>query len=147
MSPLDRLKAFVWTCMTPVFPHLRNGLVRIRVLRHEFRQEFPIGRLAEGRTVESLREHLVQTHGFDKHVIAWIDQDEVLGMRKRVSFHWQYHLRVFRDGEVRGHYEWTPESRPLRHILEIGMEPRREVFLAFLGEWIVTGEETHSVNA
>ncbi len=135
MSFLDRFKCWLWARGTPAFLLMRDGLLRLGILRHDFRQEFPLGRLADGCTADGLCAHLA-AHGFEAHAVAWIDKDEVLGMRKRVGIHWQYHLRVFADGEVRGHFEWTPESRPLRHILEIGMEPRREDFLAFLGDWV-----------
>ena len=34
------------------------------------------------------------------------------------------------------HYEWTPESRPFLHFFEVGMMPRTEEFLRFLGDWV-----------
>lgn len=141
MSRMDRVKAFVWACIAPVFPYLRNGLVKLGVLRHNFRQPFLIGWLATGRSIEGLRQHLA-SQGFANHFIAWIDRDETLGIRKLVDFHKQYHLRVFKDNEVRGHYEWTPESRPFDHFFEVGMEERREEFLRFLGDWIVQQKNT-----
>jgi hypothetical protein len=54
-----------------------------------------------------------------------------------VDFKHQYHLRVFKDGEVRGHYEYTPECHPIWHLQKVGQEPRREELLGFLGDWIV----------
>ena len=29
---------------------------------------------------------------------------------------WQYHIRIFCDGEVRGHYEMTPEDHSFTHM-------------------------------
>jgi hypothetical protein len=56
------------------------------------------------------------------------------------DFDWQYHLRIFHDREVRGHYEYTPESYPLRHLKKVNMQHRREEFLHILGGWIVPHE-------
>ena len=139
MSAADRVKAFMWACIAPVFPHLRDGLLDLGLIRHGIRQPFVLGRLAPGRSPDGLAAH-VEQFGFVKHCIAWVDTDEVLGMRKRDDFHRQYHLRVFTDGEIRGHYEWTPESKPYEHLNDIGMEPRREEFLAFLGDWLIPSE-------
>lgn len=69
--------------------------------------------------------------------IAWVDKDEAISTRKLDGFDFQYHLRVFKDGEVRGHYEKTPERHPIDHFLDRGMEPRRKEFLEILGDWIV----------
>ena len=32
--------------------------------------------------------------------MAWTDKDQVLSWRKLVNFQEQYHLRVFKDGEI-----------------------------------------------
>jgi len=86
--------------------------------------------------VEDFVEYL-GTQGFFNHFIAWRDSGEIVSVRRPVSFEWQYHLRIFADGEVRGHYEYTPESHPVWHMREVGQEERREEFLEFLGDWIV----------
>lgn len=139
----DRLKASFWRRFAPLFPYAQLTLIRIGILRHDIRQHFLIGHLAPGKTIHGLMEHL-RRHGFRKHRIAWIDRDEILGMRKLVNFHWQYHLRVFIDREIRVHYEYTPESKPIDHLREVGMEQRREEFLAFLGEWVVDLEQKNT---
>lgn len=136
LAMFDRLKAFFWAKFAPLFPHVRDGLLWLGVIRHNIRQNFLIGYLAPGRTVQGLIDHLRQ-HGFDHHHVAWIDRDEVVGLRKLVNFHWQYHLRVFVDREIRVHFEYTPESRPIDHMLEAHFEHRREDFLKFLDDWIV----------
>jgi hypothetical protein len=136
ISLVDRLKALFWALIAPIFPHVRDGLLTFGILKHGIRQPYVLGRLAPGRTREGLAKH-VEQYGFANHFIAWVDADEVMGLRKRDDFHRQYHLRVFKDDEVRGHYEWTPESKPFEHVFDIGMEPRREDFLRFLGDWII----------
>ena len=140
LSLIDRAKAVAWHCISPVFPQTRDALLRLGILKHGIRQPFVLGKLAAGRTVEGLASHVAQ-YGFGNHFVAWVDSDEVLGLRKRDNFHRQYHLRVFKDGEIRGHYEWTPESAPYKHLLDIGMEPRREEFRRFLGDWLIEGDE------
>ena len=81
------------------------------------------------------------SQGFANHFIAWKDDDQVFSLRKCVDFERQYHLRIFSDGEVRGHFETTPEAHPTMHMKEIGMEARREDFLRYLGDWIIPSEE------
>ena len=135
LTPLDRVKAFAWACIYPVFPQIRDGMLKLGLVKHGIRQPYMLGHLAPGRTLEQLAAHVSQ-YGFGNHFIAWVDTDEVMGLRKRDDFHRQYHLRVFRDNEIRGHYEWTPESKPYEHLHDIGMEPRREEFLRFLGDFL-----------
>lgn len=75
-------------------------------------------------------KHL-ETQGFSPNFIAWSDKHETQSLRK-VEGDWQYHLRVYQDLEIRGHYELTPEAGLIAHFLEMGMEERREEFLKFL---------------
>jgi len=131
----EKIREKIWSFITPIFPFLRDGLVRLGVLRHPGRQKYQLGWLAMGKTLSGLAEHLKQ-YGFANHFIAWVDSDEVLGLRKRENFKYQYHLRVFNDGEIRGHYELTPESHPLDHFWDVGTEPRFEDFYAWLGDWV-----------
>lgn len=52
--------------------------------------------------------------------------------------------RVFADGEVRGHYEYTPECAPLSHMKKIGMEDRRHEFLALMSDRIISDHDHFS---
>lgn len=54
-------------------------------------------------------------------------------MRKLDNFDFCYHIRLFEDGEIRGHYERTVESNFIAHLREIGMEPRAAQFRRFVG--------------
>lgn len=136
METAAYLKRLVWFFITPVFPYIRSFLTFFGIVHHEGRQDFLLGCLAPGRTVEDFRVYL-ETHKFSNHFVAWIDDGEVLGLRRRENFTYQYHLRVFNDGEVRGHYELTPESHPYGHFFEKVFEPRNKDFFSFLGDWIV----------
>lgn len=85
-------------------------------------------------------ENLTRLHdkwGFGNHFVAWQDNGQVLSWRKLKNFDYQYHIRVFKDGEIRGHYEYTPESKPLDHFIEIGEMPRLKDFKKFLSGYMV----------
>lgn len=109
----------VWKVLTPLFPFLRITFGFLRPLRYKGRESYHIGYIKEGLKIEEVEAELEKL-GFKKYCVAWIDQGEVLGMRKTDGFEWQYHLRVFNDGEVRGHYELTPEYRTWKHFFDIG---------------------------
>lgn len=132
MSPLDKAQFAIWKIIAPIFPHLRDFLLKLKLIRHQSgRQKYPLGWLPKGLNPQRIEAFLAK-HNFKKHAIAWVDEGEVLGLRRLESFRYQYHLRVFEDGEVRGHFEVTPEHKPIHHLKEKGMERRREVFLTFL---------------
>jgi hypothetical protein len=114
---------------------VRDILLFLGILRHEGRQDFHIGHLAPGRRVEDFLKHLEQ-HQFGNNFVAWKDEGEAVSVRRLADFEWQYHLRIHQDGEVRGHYEYTPESHPILHLKEVSMEPRREDFIAWVGDWV-----------
>ena len=103
------------------------------------RQRYHIGWLAEGRTLPELMKYLA-TKGFGNHFVAWKDSDQVLSWRKLASFSKQYHLRVYKDGEIRGHYELTPEADPIKHFIEKGEEDKCRDFLNFLGDFVTEKE-------
>ena len=44
---------------------------------------------------------------------------------------------MFKDGEIRGHYEETPEDHPIAHFEEKVFGPRTEKFKEWLGDWAV----------
>lgn len=134
---LDRIKYFIWKIVSPSYVFIMNTLLRLHVIRHTVaRQNFVIGKLEKGARLKDFLRHL-EAQGWRNHFVAWHDDGQVVSVRKPVGFTWQYHLRVFEDGEVRGHYEYTPESHPLKHLLEVGLEERREDFLRAVGDWVV----------
>jgi hypothetical protein len=131
----NQVKYVFWKAITPGYLWGLNLLLDLHILHHEGRQNFVLGKLASGRKMEDFIQYL-HFKGYFNHFIAWEDDGQIISLRKLENFEWQYHLRVFKDGEVRGHYEYTPESHPKLHLKEIGMEERREVFLNNLGDWI-----------
>lgn len=120
----------------PFHPWVRDALVNLRVLHHSGRQEYLLGRLAPGVSERDLVLHLLEA-GYANHFFAWKDSGEMVSLRRLESFQFQYHIRIFEDGEVRGHYEYTPEAHPVYHMKELHMEPRRDYFLHLLGNKII----------
>ncbi|MES2930817.1 MAG: hypothetical protein V4665_03490 [Patescibacteria group bacterium] len=137
----QKIKKNIWQGIYPVFPWMQKNLLRFHIIWHQKeRQEYRLGWLAPGKTLPQLQKHLHEKWGFGNHFIAWIDTGQVLSWRKLENFDFQYHLRVFEDGEIRGHYEYTPESKPIKHFLEINEERRTEKFKEFLGEFLTEHE-------
>ena len=137
LSYARSMRFLFWRIITPAFLVVRDALLFLGVIWHDpARQRFRLGSLVSGRTPQDLVLHL-ERQGFHNHFIAWVDEGQVYSLRRvtsdRVS---QYHLRIFLDGEVRGHFEYTPEAHPLWHHFEHGAEERREEFLGFLGDFI-----------
>jgi hypothetical protein len=132
----EHLKQIFWHFVYPFFPTLRDGLIRLKLIHHNGRQPFYLGHLAPNFTIEHFRSHLLK-HGFHNHFVAWYDDGQVLSLRKHDSFRFQHHLRLFEDGEIRGHYEFTPEGHPIKHFLEEGMVPAKKDFKSYLGAMLV----------
>ncbi len=122
-----------------LFPYLERTF---RFLRTDARQEYLIGVV---RQPEKLEAHL-HLQGFEVQLFAWVDDGQIASLRKRDG-EFQYHIRIFEDGEIRGHYEYAPESAPIKHLRRIKREPRSEEFREFVGEymhWPVTHQNTIS---
>lgn len=134
----NRSKYVFWRIITPFHNFWRDLLLSLGILKHDCRQKYMIGVLAPGRKVEDFLKYL-ESRGYGNAFIAWKDTDEIVSVRKLMNFERQYHLRIFSDGEIRGHYEYTPESHPRWHMKEVGQEPYHEEFLRELGfgDWVL----------
>ena len=134
----QRLKNYIWHKIYYTFPWMQQHLLKWHIIWHDKeRQKYHIGYLAPGKTLQELEKHLHENWGFGNHFIAWVDSGQVLSWRKLVDFDHQYHLRVFEEGEIRGHFEYTPESKPVKHFVETDEEARIEDFEKFIGEFLV----------
>lgn len=138
----ERLKYLLWRMLTPIHPHVRD-LIPKKIIERRYakyrpngRQEFLLGHLAPGESVESVVHFLVE-RGYGNHFVALRDRGEIVGLRYVSEFKYQYHLRIFEDGEIRGHYEYTTECHPFLHDKQIVFEPRTEYFLQMLGNKII----------
>jgi hypothetical protein len=133
MSPIKKAKQAFWRALYPVFPYVEHFFVPVHQKK---RQRFHIGWLAPGKTLAEMMHHLSTHYGFGNHFVAWEDPSQVLSWRKLIGFDYQYHLRVFSDGEIRGHFERTPESAPIDHFFEKGEKAKNADFRNFLGEFL-----------
>jgi len=135
-SSLNKIKYIFWYVYTPFHPIGRNALLKLHFLRHEEIQPFLIGKIDIEKSLEAVVDLLLK-EGYGNHFVAWEDNGELLSLRRVEDFIHQYHIRIFENGEVRGHYEYTPECHPVRHMKKVGMENRRDDFLKIIGKYIV----------
>lgn len=134
----QRIKNKIWHVVYHIFPWWQKHLLKWHIIWHEKeRQHFHLGWLAPGKTLKELEDHLNSKWAFGNHFVAWEDSGQVLSWRKLVDFDHQYHIRVFSDGEIRGHYEYTPESKPISHFTEVDEYEMKDKFLEFLGDFMV----------
>jgi hypothetical protein len=139
LTTLQIIKKNIWRHIYPIFPWMQTHFLKWHLAWHEKgRQPYHIGWLAPGKTLKELEKHLHSEWGFGNHFVAWHDKGQVLSWRKLENFDNQYHIRIFRDGEIRGHYEYTPESKPLAHFTEMNEQERIEEFKKFLGHYMVS---------
>lgn len=138
----DRAKYVFWRTYTPFHPILR-GTARVLGLdtdsfveTEEGRQNYPLGHIAPEIALQEFVNYLVEK-GFANHFVAWKDDGELVSLRRVENFTHQYHIRIFKDGEVRGHYEYTPECYPFMHLRAHGQEPRTEVFRQLFGDRVI----------
>ncbi len=138
MTPTEKFKQKIWRVIYKFFHIAQKDLLNTGLIKHtDKKQKYHIGWLAPGKTLEDLKRHLHEKWGFGNHFVAWTDEGQVLSWRKLVDFNDQYHLRVFEDGEMRGHFELTPEGHPIDHFTERGEVDKKEDFLKFLGDYVV----------
>lgn len=122
-----------WRFIYRTYPPLLRILERLRF--HHGRQPYLLGRLAVAHTPEELNDHLA-SQGFEPAVLAWKDGGEILSVRRIDGQRFQYHLRLFSDRALHGHYEYSSEGNPWGHITEKVFEPREAFFKELLGEYL-----------
>ena len=132
----EQLKYWFFKMYTPFHKPVRSTSLALGLLKHEGRSDFLLGTLDPKRPVRDFVSFLVG-HGFANHFITWKEEGEFVSLRRTAGFKYQYHVRIFTDGEVRGHYEYTPECHPILHIREIGVEDRTDEFKQLIQDWIV----------
>ena len=141
-TPSEKLKYILWRILGPIHPYVRNVLGYLGYMkkydkyRPNGRQKFLLGHLVPNVSVRDLVSYLVD-EGYGNQFVALKDEGELVGLRFCPDFAHQYHIRIFRDGEVRAHYEYTTECHPFLHDKEVGFEERREEFLKLLEAKII----------
>jgi hypothetical protein len=118
------MKRGIWRTIYAIYPPILRLLERLRI--HNYRQEFPVGRI-KAVSIRKIERHL-EKKGFEKAILTWKDPGEILNMRKVVKGRFQYHVRIFKDRQVTGHYEFSSEGNPLGHVTESVFEPRTRYF-------------------
>lgn len=102
---------------------------------HHFRQNYVIGFLRKDKTPEDLIKYL-HKKGYSKTYMSWKDTGEVFSLRRIIRKKFQYHIRYFNDGEIRGHYEYTAEANPLGHLYEVVFNNPDEYFAHLLHDYL-----------
>lgn len=130
----DRLKYYFWRLYTPYHPFVRELLTGFGLIGSRKREEYLFGTIAPN-ALEDFIAHL-SAQGFRRHLIAWREKGEIANLRFVRNFSHQYHLRIFDDGEVRGHYEYTPECYPILHLRRALIEDYRREFGDLFRGWM-----------
>jgi hypothetical protein len=124
MSSYYSRKLF-WKIIYVIWPPVLRLIEFLKI--HNSRQKFILGKLSSNQNKETFTKLLLD-QGFEFDTIALRDPGQIIGMRKLDTPLYQYHIRLFEDGEIRGHYEYSPEKRPVAHTFEAGIEPRKDYF-------------------
>ena len=128
-----RIKYYLWLLYSPYHPTVRDSVISWSFIKNRGRQPFLLGTIAPHLSIEQFVSFLTE-NGYAYHHVAWEDDGEVVSLRLVYDFVHQYHIRVFEDREVRGHYEYTPESYPILHLWDVGREDKREEFMKLVGD-------------
>jgi hypothetical protein len=126
---------YFWKLAYICYPSIRDFLLFTRIMKHSGRQNFLIGILKSGIDKEDFKKFL-EKKGFERSILSWIDDDEVLCMRKRMGKKYQYHIRLFCDNEIRGHYEYAPECKPLDHLNAVSQQKKSNYFKTLLSSMV-----------
>ncbi len=133
---LRTVKKAAWKLTAPVWPVSRMLMGKGRIVwREKDKDRKHIGYLRSDKTFREFRAFM-KKQGFKKHYIAYKDVEELFSLRKIHNIKFQYHLRVYKNRRLTGHYEMAPETNPLKHLREVGLETKKEDFLNILGDWI-----------
>lgn len=122
-----------WKIIYIIYPPILRVLEALHF--HNKRQEFLLGMLGLKCTPQDFQKFLVEK-GFFKAILAWQDPGEVLSLRKIDNKKFQYHIRLFNDREIRGHYEFSSERNPFKHIFNIGFQDRRDYIKSLVDDYL-----------
>ena len=117
----------IWRIIYALYPPLLRMLEKLKI--HRGRQPYLVGFL-KGE-ISALKNYL-EREGFEDAILAWKDEGEILSMRKINDEIYQYHIRVFDDGEIRAHYEYSSEGNPWGHVREHHFVPKKRFFSELL---------------
>jgi len=124
-----------WKISEWIYVHGRDLFLCLRFAKHSGRQHFHIGWLNKRFDKKDLKNFL-KKQGFEHDTYAWVDDKEVLNMRKIVKEKYQYHIRLHKDNEIRGHYEYAPDAKPLKHLHSRFVRMKKRQFRKLLKEYL-----------
>jgi hypothetical protein len=131
---MNKLTKVVWKINYKIYPYLRDFILFTRLWKHTGRQNYHLGYVKDNISEKEIMKKF-NKFGFEHSICSWIDDGEVLSMRK-IKGDFQYHIRLFNDGELRGHYEFSPERSPIGHLSEKVFLPKKNYFLNIINELI-----------
>ncbi|KKQ26822.1 MAG: hypothetical protein US42_C0022G0005 [Candidatus Magasanikbacteria bacterium GW2011_GWC2_37_14] len=137
MTIINWSKKIFWFIIEPFFPFGRNLVKKLGYNPYPPRQVFALGFLNKNNNQAELEKHLY-SQNFIINKVAWVDEGEIMSLRLLDGFEHQYHLRLFKDGEIRGHYELTPEYSPLGHLHDKETTAKTEEFKKILGNFLIS---------
>lgn len=104
----------------------KKSLIKRGIFEPNGRQPYTVGKLKAGVTIEDIKKRLNE-FGFNKVKLEWQDLGQIFSARLKEGKQ-QYHLRIFKDREVRGHIELRP-----KHIIKhLRAKTRKSCFAFFL---------------
>ena len=115
------------------YPPVLRVLEKVGI--HSGRQDFLIGKI-DIEQLPAIKKNL-QTRGFEDCILSWKDTDEILNVRKTEFQEFQYHLRIYDDGEVRAHWEYSSEGSPFGHIFNAKVIDKKEYFQDLLQDFLL----------
>ncbi len=121
-----------WKIVYKIYPPILRFLESLKI--HSGRQPYLLGKLKPKYNKKDFETRLKE-RGFENAILAWKDEGEILSMRKKDK-KFQYHLRLFKDREVRGHYEYSSEGSPLKHVFRSKFEKRKYYFNKLLKDFL-----------
>lgn len=143
MKLFNSIKYSVGNFLQPIWPFFRDALVKSGIIHHYGRQPFLFGKLKNGLTKDDFLK-FAESIGFHNHFIAWKDDKEIFSVRRldQKDERFQFHVRLFQDGELRGHREYSPEISPYKHFYEIGFTNPSTELSAWFAPILESGSTT-----
>ena len=123
---MNKIKKYIWKFNYAIYAHLRDFILSVGLWKHTGRQNFSIG-FVNDDIKKDVVSSILKANGFENSICSWKDDGEILSMRK-LDDRRQYHVRLFSNGELRGHYEFSPEGAPIKHLLGIGFQQSKQYF-------------------
>lgn len=110
----------------------KKVFVRKHSSTYQGRRPYHVGWLAPDKSLDDLKLFLHNQWGFGRNIMHVDEPGLVLSWQKVTPDHGSYNIRVYSDGEIRGHYEVIPETGVLERKEDKGEAETKEEFLRFL---------------